>query len=103
VLLIISFSMDNQAVLSLLLLVAGKLQAFKLSSRLAPISICSLSMEIAMESPRTKLKKIKLEMQGLAWISLLNDMKCLVCADLGDAAIIARRSPLPRSPCNSMV
>ncbi|KAJ5787287.1 hypothetical protein N7457_002277 [Penicillium paradoxum] len=59
-------------------------------------------MDIVMDSPESELKKSKLEKEGLAWIPLLHKIKCLFCSDLGDA-IIGKRSPLPHSPCNSMI
>ncbi|CAI7616777.1 unnamed protein product [Penicillium bialowiezense] len=59
-------------------------------------------MDIVMESPESELKKTKLLREGLGWISLLNETKCLFCAHLGDA-IVGKRSPLPLSPCNSLI
>jgi hypothetical protein len=59
-------------------------------------------LDIVTESPDSQLKKAKLEKQGLGWISLLNEIKCLFCSNLGDV-IIGKRSNLALSPCNILI
>lgn len=59
-------------------------------------------MDIAMESPKSELKKMKLKKEGLGWIPLLDEIKCLFCSNLGDA-IMVKRSPSLSSPCNSLI
>ncbi|CAG7945135.1 unnamed protein product [Penicillium salamii] len=59
-------------------------------------------MDIALDSPASELKKRKLQREGLGWISLLNETKCLFCANLG-GAIVGKRSSMPLSPCNNLI
>ncbi|CAG8364465.1 unnamed protein product [Penicillium salamii] len=59
-------------------------------------------MDIALDSPVSELKKTKLQKEGLGWISLLNETKCLFCANLG-GAIVGKRSSMPVSPCNNLI
>ncbi|KAJ5257044.1 hypothetical protein N7478_013148 [Penicillium angulare] len=44
-------------------------------------------MDIVMDSTRSELKKTTLEKEGLAWTSLLNEVNCLFCSNLGDAIV----------------
>lgn len=59
-------------------------------------------MDIVMDSPTVELKETTLKKEGLAWMSLLHETKCLICSDLGDA-IVGKRSPWPLSPCNTLM
>ena len=44
-------------------------------------------MDIVMDSPRSELKKQYLNKKGLAWSSLLSEVNCLFCSDLGEAIV----------------
>ncbi|KAJ6094797.1 hypothetical protein N7467_002310 [Penicillium canescens] len=76
------------------------------ASNMHPLTVSTIFgyefADIVMDSPSSELKKSSLEKEGLAWISLLNNIKCLFCSDLGDA-IIGKRSPRLSSPCNSLL
>ncbi|KAJ5320390.1 hypothetical protein N7508_000673 [Penicillium antarcticum] len=76
------------------------------ASNMHPLTVSSIFgyefADIVMDSPSSELKKTSLEKEGLAWIPLLSNIKCLFCSDLGDA-IIGRRSPWESSPCNSLL
>ncbi|KAJ5747835.1 uncharacterized protein N7511_009531 [Penicillium nucicola] len=76
------------------------------ASNMHPLTVSSIFgyefADIVMDSPTSELKKTSLEKESLAWISLLNNIKCLFCSDLGDA-IIGNRSPWESSPCNSLL
>jgi hypothetical protein len=76
------------------------------ASNMHPLTISTIFgyefADIVMDSPSSELKKSSLEKEGLAWVSLLNNIKCLFCSDLGDA-IIGKRSPWLSSPCNSLL
>jgi hypothetical protein len=58
-------------------------------------------MDIVMDSPRSELKKKRIEKDGLAWTSLLSDVNCLFCSGLGDA-MVGKRAISLDSPCNRL-
>jgi hypothetical protein len=58
-------------------------------------------MDIAMDCPESELKKKRVNGHSPAWISLLNDVNCLICSGLGDA-IIGKRSLSLLSHCNRL-
>lgn len=58
-------------------------------------------MDIVMNPPKSELKKSRIEGNGSAWASLLSDVNCLLCSDLGDV-IIGNRSCSMMSPCNRL-
>lgn len=58
-------------------------------------------MDIVMNLPKSELKKSRAEGNGSAWISLLSEINCLLCSDLGDV-IIGKRSFSAMSPCNRL-
>jgi hypothetical protein len=76
------------------------------ASNMHPLTISTIFgyefADIVMDSPTSELKKSSLEKEGLGWVSLLNNIKCLFCSDLGDA-IIGKRSPWASSPCNILL
>jgi hypothetical protein len=59
-------------------------------------------MDIVMDSPLADLKKRKVEKQGLGWTSLLSEVRCLFCSNLGDV-IIGGRANEPSAPCNRLI
>jgi hypothetical protein len=58
-------------------------------------------MDIVMDSPRSELKRRKLEKDGLAWSSLLDEVNCLFCSGLGDA-IVGKRARDVSAKCNTL-
>lgn len=58
-------------------------------------------MDIVIEPSTAPLKRIRVEKDGLAWASLLNEVNCLFCSDLGEAIVGSRASDIS-SPCNSL-
>ncbi|KAJ5897349.1 hypothetical protein N7504_007637 [Penicillium tannophilum] len=58
-------------------------------------------MDIVMDSTRSELKKQQLNKSGLVWTSLLSEVNCLFCSDLGEA-IVGSRGLNISSPCNSL-
>ncbi|KAJ6108024.1 hypothetical protein N7523_009347 [Penicillium sp. IBT 18751x] len=58
-------------------------------------------MDIVMDSTRSELKKETLEKDGLAWLSLLDEVNCLFCSGMGEA-IIGDRALDISSACNRL-
>jgi hypothetical protein len=58
-------------------------------------------MDIVMDSPKSELKKKRIEKEGLAWASLLSEVTCLFSSGLGDA-IVGLRAVALNSPCNQL-
>lgn len=55
--------------------------------------------DIIEDSTHSDLKQQQLEREGLAWIQLLGQIKCLFCSNIGDA-IIGSRAHCVDSPCS---
>ncbi|KAL2820975.1 hypothetical protein BDW59DRAFT_181310 [Aspergillus cavernicola] len=58
-------------------------------------------MDIITDSPKSHLKRTRVEKEGLAWISLLGRLDCLLCSGLGDA-IHGLKANAVGSPCNQL-
>jgi hypothetical protein len=58
-------------------------------------------MDIVMDSPQSELKKRRIDGYSTAWVSILNEVNCLLCSGLGDA-IVGKRSLSLMSPCNRL-
>lgn len=58
-------------------------------------------MDIVMEPTIVPLKKRSIEKEAWAWKSLLSEIKCLFCSQLGDA-MLGSRNPSKESECNKL-
>jgi hypothetical protein len=58
-------------------------------------------MDIVMDSPQSELKRNRVVKEGLVWTSLLSQVNCLFCSELGDA-ILGLKANANESPCNQL-